>query len=111
MKKLIITSLLILSSFNINHANETKCFIWKDDFGNAQNHRVRTLQSEVRYHEAEYNRATKSKMEYRDVLLMRNAAQNVRFQKQNELGILKNKHLTKANSGPQFQIKKYNCPN
>jgi len=111
MKKLIITSLLILSSFNINHATETKCLIWKDDFGNAENHRIRTLQSEVRYHEAEYNRATKSKIEYRDILLMRNAAENVRFQKQNELSNLKNKYLTKATGGPQFQIKKYNCPN
>jgi hypothetical protein len=84
--------------------------IWNDDFGNAEQHRMRTLKSEINYHRIEYNTYSKPKVQYRDILLMRNAAQNAQYHKQNEYSILKNRQFIKAIGSPQFQIKKYKSP-
>jgi hypothetical protein len=49
-------------------------------------------------------------MQYRDFLLIKNAARNVEMHQMNEYSILKNRQIIKTTGSPQFQFKKYNCP-
>ena len=109
MRKLIIVASLLGCILNTSFGGNVQCMIWNDDFGNAEQHRMRTLKSEINYHRIEYNTYSKPKVQYRDILLMRNAAQNAQYHKQNEYSILKNRQFIKAIGSPQFQIKKYNC--
>jgi hypothetical protein len=106
MKKAILTILLSLGLYATSNA-QTKCFVWNDDFGNAEQHRIRTAQSMVRQAQIVQKVYSKPKIEYRDQLLMKNAARNVEMHQGNEYAILKNRHNIKAIGGPAFQIKNY----
>jgi hypothetical protein len=106
MKKVILATLLSLGLYATSNA-QTKCFVWNDDFGNAEQHRIRTAQSMVRQAQIVQKVYSKPKIEYRDQLLMKNAARNVEMHQGNEYAILKNRHNIKAIGGPAFQIKNY----
>jgi len=108
MKKVILTIILSLGLYTTcNAQNQMKCFVWNDDFGNAELHRMRTTQSMMRQAQIVQQVYSKPKMEYRDYLLMKNAARNVELHQGNEYSILKNRHNIKAIGGPAFQIKNY----
>jgi hypothetical protein len=106
MKKVILATLLSLGLYATSNA-QTKCFVWNDDFGNAEQHRIRTAQSMVRQAQIVQKVYSKPKIEYRDQLLMKNAARNVEMHQGNEYAILKTRHNIKAIGGPAFQIKNY----
>jgi hypothetical protein len=106
MKKLILATLLSLGLYATSNA-EMQCFVWNDDFGNAEQHRIRTAQAMTRQAQIMQKVYSKPKMEYRDYLLMKNAARNVELHQGNEYAILKNRRNIKAIGSPAFQIKKY----
>ena len=106
MKKLIATTILSLGLY-LNCNAQMKCFVWNDDFGNAEQHRMRTAQAEMRQAQITQQVYSKSKMEYRDQLLMKNAARNVELHQGNEYAILKNRRNIKTIGAPPFQIKNY----
>jgi len=110
MRKLIIIASLLGCILSTSFGGNVECMIWNDDFGNTDLHRMRTAQSMVRQAQITQQVYSKPKMEYRDFLLMKNAARNVEMHQMNEYSILKNRQIIKTTGSPQFQFKKYNCP-
>lgn len=105
IKKLILIT-LSFGLYSISHA-QMKCYSWSDDFGNAEEHRIRTAKAMVRQSQIVQQVYSKSKIEYRDRLLMKNAARNVEMHQGNEYAILRNRHNIKSIGGPAFEIKNY----
>lgn len=106
MKKVILTIILSLGLYATSNA-QMKCFIWNDDFGNAEQHRIRTAQAMTRQAQVVQKVYSKPKIEYRDQLLMKSAARNVEMHQSSEYSILKNRHNIKAIGGPAFEVKRY----
>jgi hypothetical protein len=106
MKKVILTILLSIGLYATSNA-QMKCLVWNDDFGNAEQHRIRTTQSMMRQAQITQQVYSKPKMQYRDHLLMKNAARNVEMHQGNEYANLKNRHNIKAIGGSAFQVKNY----
>lgn len=84
-----------------------RCYSWNDDFGNAEQHRIRTAQSMTRQAQIVQQAYSKPKMTYRDQLLMRSAARNVELHQSSEYSILKNRRNIKAIGGPAFEVRNY----
>lgn len=106
MKKAILTILLSLGLYATSNA-QMKCYSWNDDFGNAEEHRIRTAKAMVRQSQIVQQVYSKPKIEYRDRLLMKNAARNVEMHQGNEYAILRNRHNIKSIGGPAFEVKNY----
>lgn len=106
MKKVILTILLSLGLYATSNA-QMRCYSWSDDFGNAEEHRIRTAKSMVRQAQIVQQVYSKPKMEYRDQLLMKNAARNVELHQGNEYAMLKNRRNIKSIGSPAFEVKNY----
>ena len=101
---IILSSLFILT--NINYA-QMKCFFWTDDFGNEQNARIRTLRAEERYYDIQYQILNKPKVNYNDVVLLRQAVNQTRLEKIGELQITRNKCFTRTERNPPVYTRIY----
>jgi len=99
---IILSSLFILT--NINFA-QTRCIVWTDDYGNEQQAKLRSLRSEIKYYNIQKQVAANPKPEYRDMLLVRNAARNVELYKQSEYAIVRNKCFTSTARQPAVYTK------
>jgi len=101
-KILVLLSVLFIS---IKTSSAQSCIVWSDDFGAKQEHHIRTLKAQARMYEVQRQAMTKPKVEYRDMLLMRNAARSAEFHSMREYGIIKNSCLTRDIKSPSFYTK------
>jgi len=95
---IILSSLLILTNINLA---QSRCFVWTDDFGNEQNAKIRSLRAQERYYNIQYQILNKSKTTDRDVVLLRQAANQARLAQLSELQIVRNKHFTREQNNPR----------
>jgi hypothetical protein len=99
---IILSSLFILTNASFS---QTQCIVWTDDYGNEQQAKLRSLRSEIRYYNVQKQVAANPKIEYRDMLLLKNAARNVEMHKQSEYAIVRNKCFTSTTKQPPVYTK------
>lgn len=101
LKYILLAQILLVSSLKA----QSMCYIWKHDYGSAQDARVNTLKTEVSYHQNEYNNLRKIKRYNDDVLVARAQARAVILAKQTEHQRLANQVFNDRMT-PNFEIRR-----
>jgi hypothetical protein len=101
LKYILLAQIILVSSLKA----QSMCYIWKHDYGSAQDARINTLKAEVSYHQNEYNNLKKIKRYNDDVLVARSQARAVTLAKQTEYQRLANQVFNDRMT-PNFEIRR-----
>lgn len=101
LKYILLAQIVLVSSLKA----QSMCYIWKHDYGSAQDARINTLKAEVSYHQNEYNNLKKIKRYNDDVLVARSQARAVTLAKQTEYQRLANQVFNDRMT-PNFEIRR-----
>ena len=101
LKYILLAQILFVSSLKA----QSMCYIWKHDYGSAQDARINTLKTEVVYHQNQYDNLRKIKRYNDDILVSRAQARAVILAKQTEHQRLANQ-VFKDRTTPNFEIRR-----